>query len=481
MRTDDDALSTPQHLLHWARVAPHTVAVIESDRTYSYGDLAHCVVQYAATLRVSGVGPGMLVGLLCGHRYLHLALILACDVIGATSVSLSGVDVDDNDEIIGRCDFLCLYGSAPDRIGSAGLLRLTQDVIDRIAQTTVTADALGVLDTRRGDDDVVRLVRTSGSTGRAKVMPLTGANLRRMIRRTQALGDTLGYHRHFLNLYGFTLRSAFIECAIALHAGCTIVSSHLETVFQDLDRFPSTRMTLVPRDAARMLDARPPDWTGPRRCKLYVSGGTMPAEVFRRLTQEIVTDLHFVYGTIETHWLTRLDGNGNGDIMDDVEIRIVDDAGNPLPQGSTGLIEARTPLMVDGYLWNPTATAAAFTDGWYRTNDVGIMPAPGNLIVRGRADNMLNIGGVKVPPEPLEARIRSLDGVRDVVLLAEPGTLGVNGLTVVLEPEPTGLARTVGDGLAAILAPVAQSFRVRVEPSLPRTLTGKVRRDAIRA
>jgi acyl-coenzyme A synthetase/AMP-(fatty) acid ligase len=152
-----------------------------------------------------------------------------------------------------------------------------------------------------------------------------------------------------------------------------------------------------------------------------------------------------------------------------------------LPPGSAGLIEARTPLMVDGYLWNPAATEAAFIDGWYRTSDVGIMPAPGTLIVLGRADNMLNIGGVKVPPEPLEARIRALDGVRDAVLLASPGALGMNELTVVLEAGPSGLPATVRDGLTRILAPVARTFRLRVEPALPRTLTGKVRREAIRA
>lgn len=477
----DDALSTPQHLLHWSRRAPRTVAVIERDRCYTYGDLAHGVVQYVGALRASGVGPGMLVGLRCDHRYLHLALILACDVIGVTSVSLSGVDVTERDEILDHCDFLCVYGSAQGLERSTGLLHLTQATIDRIGRMPVTADVLSMLDTRRADDDLVRLVRTSGSTGRAKVMPLTQANLTRMIRRTRALGDALGYDRHFINLYGFTLRSAFIEAAIALSAGCTIVSSHLETVFTDLDRFESTRMTLVPRDAVLMLEARPPDWTGPRRCKLYISGGTLPAEAYRRLTHEIVTDLHFVYGTIETHWLARLDAAGTGAIMEDVDIRIVDDAGRALPPGSAGLIEARTPLMVDGYLWNPAATEAAFIDGWYRTSDVGTMPAPGTLIVLGRADNMLNIGGVKVPPEPLEARIRALDGVRDAVLLASPGALGMNELTVVLEAGPSGLPATVRDGLTRILAPVARTFRLRVEPALPRTLTGKVRREAIRA
>lgn len=475
----DDALSTPRHLLDWSRRAPRTVAVIERDRCYTYGDLAQCVAQYAGTLRTSGVVPGMLAGLLCDHRYLHLALILACDVIGATSVSLSGVDVTERDEILDHCDFLCVYGSLQGLERSTGLLHLTQATIDRIGRTPVTADALSMRDTRRADDDVVRLVRTSGSTGRAKVMPLTQANLTRMIRRTRALGDTLGYDRHFINLYGFTLRSAFIEAAIALSAGCTIVSSHLETVFTDLDRFESSRMTLVPRDAVLMLEARPPNWTGPRRCKLYISGGTLPAEAYRRLTREIVTDLHFVYGTIETHWLARLDAAGTGAIMEDVAIRILDDAGRVLPPGSVGLIEARTPLMVDGYLWNQAATEATFIDGWYRTSDVGIMPAPGTLIVLGRADNMLNIGGVKVPPEPLEARIRALDGVRDAVLLASPGALGVNKLTVVLETGPSGLPATVRDDLMRILGPVARTFRLRVEPALPRTLTGKVRREAI--
>lgn len=144
------------------------------------------------------------------------------------------------------------------------------------------------------------------------------------------------------------------------------------------------------------------------------------------------------------------------------------------------MIEARTSVMIDGYLWDQPATDAAFRDGWYRTGDLGIMPENGRVIVVGCTDNMLNIGGVKIVPEPLETQIKALGGINDAVLIAVPGRRGVGELMVVFECAVSAVSQAIEKAVTDILSPVGRIFHVRTDPRLPVTATGKVRRDVLR-
>ena len=114
-----------------------------------------------------------------------------------------------------------------------------------------------------------------------------------------------------------------------------------------------------------------------------------------------------------------MDEDGSGTISPETEIRIVGDDGVPKIPEKRGSSRS-APRMTAGYLWDEALNARHFIDGWFRTDDVGTIPRPGTLVLFGRADDMLNIGGVKVSPYPIEERIESLAGVSDAVLLAAP-------------------------------------------------------------
>jgi acyl-coenzyme A synthetase/AMP-(fatty) acid ligase len=140
-----------------------------------------------------------------------------------------------------------------------------------------------------------------------------------------------------------------------------------------------------------------------------------------------------------------------------------------------------TPTLVDAYAWDEEASALAFHDGWYRTRDIGVMPEPGKLMVLGRSDEMVTIGGVKTAPQAMEARLRSLPGIREAVLLGVPRAGGIEELTVVLECDMDRLPSPLAQAMVGILAGVVERLHPVLLPSLPRTETGKVRRPALRA
>ena len=95
----------------------------------------------------------------------------------------------------------------------------------------------------------------------------------------------------------------------------------------------------------------------------------------------------------------------------------------------------RSPRMVPGYLADEAATARHFVDGWHKTGDLGFQPADQQRVVLGRADDMLNIGGVKVPPQPIETEIKTIAGITDAVLLSLDNSQGVSALHVVIEAQ----------------------------------------------
>ena len=220
---------------------------------------------------------------------------------------------------------------------------------------------------------------------------------------------------------------------------------------------------------------------GPFAVTVDVIGAAISSRLRNRIARTVTERIIVTYGTNEVHHISVVDGNNVGTLFPGVRVMIVDDHGQPVPPGETGLIRIRSDTMTDGYLGAPALTAAAFLDGWYHTNDIGFQPSPGTLVVMGRADDMLNVGGMKVPPGPVVEQIRTIDGVLDAMVTSVVNARGIEVLLVAVE---TGLG---GDrsGLEAAINPIIQRYASRYVllplPAFPRTETRKIRQDAVRA
>lgn len=170
------------------RARPDALVWDERGQGYTYAHLARFVSGFARALRASSVGLGRLVGISCEQRFLHFALILACRVVGATSVSFSADDVATNAPQLERCDFLCLTATPLGAL-RAGLLLLRPDTIERIAGAPIYH---GALEDERDHPEVEHLIMTSGTTGRPKIMASTRAMARGMLLNDMASPDEPG-------------------------------------------------------------------------------------------------------------------------------------------------------------------------------------------------------------------------------------------------------------------------------------------------
>jgi fatty-acyl-CoA synthase len=168
----------------------------------------------------------------------------------------------------------------------------------------------------------------------------------------------------------------------------------------------------------------------------------------------------------------------------DHAIKIVNEAGESLTEREVGEIWTRGPSVTSGYFNNPEATAAAWTDGWLHTGDLGYIAA-GDLYVCGRLKDLIIIRGANFYPQDIEWAVAELEGVRrDNVVAFSVVRNGEETLIVSAEgnstdaPElrkaiATKVAETTGLGVGHVAV-------VKIG-SLPKTSSGKVQRRRTKA
>jgi fatty acid CoA ligase FadD36 len=222
-----------------------------------------------------------------------------------------------------------------------------------------------------------------------------------------------------------------------------------------------------------------------RPARLLVSGSApLPVPVFDRLVELTGHQPVERYGASESliTLSTRADGERRagwvGLPLTGVQTRLLDDGGNPVPRdGETvGRLHVRGPMMFDGYLNRPEATAEAFdTDGWYRTGDVAVIDGGGMHRIVGRESvDLIKSGGYRVGAGEIETALLGHPGVQEAAVVGMPDEdLGQRIVAFVV-----GSAELTADELinhvAQELSVHKRPREVRIVDALPRNAMGKV-------
>ena len=223
-------------------------------------------------------------------------------------------------------------------------------------------------------------------------------------------------------------------------------------------------------------------------------GAPAPPELVRKIDEMFPGKLPSNgYGLTETSSLSTSNGGADYQKKPDsvgvpvpvVEIKVVDEEGNELPQGETGELWIKGPNVVKGYWGKPEATAASFTDGWLHTGDVARIDEEGFVFIVDRAKDMIIRGGENVYCSEVEAALFEHPAVLDAAVVGIPHeVLGEEvGAIVQLKPDagdvsPEELQAHVRQRLAAFKVPVRVWFR---DEDLPRNPAGKLLKRDLRA
>jgi len=165
------------------------------------------------------------------------------------------------------------------------------------------------------------------------------------------------------------------------------------------------------------------------------------------------------------------------------EVAVVDEAGRRMPPGATGEVVIRGPNVTSGYVANPAANASAFTDGWFRTGDQGVLDGDGYLTITGRLKELINRGGEKISPREVDDLLMTHPAVAQAVTFALPhDKLGEEvAAAIVLREGRSATERELRDFVSARLADFKVPRKVVFLAEIPKGATGKLQRIGLAA
>jgi len=174
----------------------------------------------------------------------------------------------------------------------------------------------------------------------------------------------------------------------------------------------------------------------------------------------------------------------DGQALPGVEIRIVDDDGQPVPPGTAGEIRARGPELFLGYT-DPALTKATIDDdGWWATGDVGVLDDDGWLTITDRVKDIVIRGGLNLSPAEMEDVLQRMPGVAEVAVVAAPDARMGEHACAFVRPRPGAVAPdldAVKTWFAGADVPKQKwPEEVRAIDEFPRTPSGKIKKFVLR-
>lgn len=348
----------------------------------------------------------------------------------------------------------------------------------------------------RQADDLAVLIYTSGTTGRSKGAMLTHGN---MLSNAMVLKDYWGWRSagqggdvliHALPI--FHVHGLFVAIHGALINGSKMIwlsKFDPKVVLQALPR--ATVFMGVPTLYLRLLAE--PELTAEmcRHMRLFISGSApLLMDTFQSWQTRTGHTILERYGMSETVMLTSNPYSGErrggtvGTPLPGVQLRIVNESGQPVLEGDIGDIQVKGLGVFAGYWRMPDKTAQEFTeDGYFKTGDVGRQDAQGYVTIVGRSKDLIISGGYNVYPAELESFINDLPGVLESAVVGVPHPdFGEVGVAVVV---PRAGAQLDGAQILGLLKASMANYKVPkqcfVVPELPRNVMGKVQKNLLRA
>ncbi|WP_439587399.1 malonate--CoA ligase [Hydrogenophaga sp.] len=351
----------------------------------------------------------------------------------------------------------------------------------------------------RRADDLAVIIYTSGTTGRSKGAMLSHGN---MLSNAQVLQKYWGWQPDDVLIHAlpiFHVHGLFVAIHGALINGSPLLWLNRFDPRAVVELFPRATVFMgVPTLYVRMLAEPGLTKQQVAQMRLFVSGSApLLIETFDEWKVRTGHTILERYGMSETVMITsnpyaadaRFAGQSErrggtvGFVLPGIELRVVDEANQPLPAGEIGGIQVRGPNVFKGYWRMPEKTAEEFTaEGFFKTGDVGRVDDRGYVSIVGRSKDLIISGGYNVYPAEIEGYINEMAGVAESAVVGVPhpdfGEVGVAVLTT--KPGAVVKPDEVVAALKARLANFKIPKRCFVVDELPRNTMGKVQKNLLR-
>ncbi|GIF23080.1 amino acid adenylation domain-containing protein/non-ribosomal peptide synthase protein (TIGR01720 family) [Actinoplanes tereljensis] len=472
---------------------PDRIAVVDGDRTLSYGELAGRARRLARTLAARGVRPESVVAVATPRSLETIVAVLGVLELGAAFLPL------DLQHPADRLAFM-LADSGTRHVLTTAAVAGTLPVVDGVDEVPVDADDAwtGQLpEAPAGLDHAAYVIYTSGSTGRPKGVTVTHEGIGSLVATAvDPMGVTADSGILQFASIGFDVFAFEVAMAFCTGARLVIAPDEARTPGPELTRLLTAQAVSHAILPPSLVAALPPGCELPAGLTVLVGTEQVPPEVIARWAATL--RLFVAYGLTEatvnsTLWRAEPDWTGAvpiGRPDPNTVAYVLDRRLQPVPPGAVGELYIAGRGLARGYLGRPELTAQRFVADpygppgarMYRTGDRARWRADGLIDFLGRVDDQVKIRGHRIEPAEVETALTAHPDVAQAVVVVDGSgdTTRLVGYVVAAAGPVDPVA--VRDDLAARLPSyLVPALIVAVEGALPRTPNGKVDRRALPA
>ena len=457
-----------------AKESPKEIAYIDESRVLTFADLNSYTRKIATVLEARGIKREQVVLVMLPpfHNWLFS---LALHRMGVTVFSLFNLDALGAeiaaDQYIG-------FEKHPQLDENRNII-CDVNLEARIAEAQELEHFSGYSSAK----SLARLFSTSGTTGSSRYISVTYGDLDFYVDR-KGSADYFGVEP-ILSLYPFGAGQTLRAALKSLRSG----KPYLSCAFLDwrLPKFVQEHhiRTIIgsPVQIAKFLDLQEQSGTELPEVQTLIMGGSRPtSQLISRIQSRLSCRIVNAYGSteanniasevIENSLSSGLEINTSG------VLQIVDEKDIPLTDGLVGRIRYRTPGMALEYFNNPEASQINFKEGFFYPGDYGYINTAGKLELKGRTDEVINLGGERISPHVIEEIVLAQLGVLDCAAFPIALNNGVEGAAVAIVTNDEYAEEYFKKALRAKSpAVVSEIFHVS---QIKRNENGKILRDELR-
>lgn len=488
---------------------PRKIAIVHGDVRLTFAELEEMIERVAAGMHLAGLRKGDRLALLSRNCWQYPVIHYATARLGVVLVPVNfTLTAGEIAYILDDCGAAALVAEGP----LVDTATQAMNALPRQPRVLCCLSGSGDLPPRWNefdawlaedspphvsiaDDDVLRIMYTSGTESRPKGAMLTSRSLMWQFISCIEAGDmqTEDVELHAMPLYHCAQLDNFLNTDIYLGATSVITDrTDPESILRLIESARITNFFAPPTVWIGLLRA---DGFSPGRVRTltkgYYGASPLPAQILAEMHDRMPgLRLWNFYGQTEMASIATVlrpeehgarPGSAGRPALN-VESRVVDDDDRTVEPGVVGEIVHRSPHATVGYLNKPDATAEAFRNGWFHSGDLGYFDADGYLWVVDRKKDMIKTGGENVASREVEEVLYQHESVKEAAVFAVPHPRWVEAVAAAVvarngEVVDTSVLDAHCRGrLAGFKVP---KFIITVD-ALPRNPSGKVLKRQLR-